>query len=117
MTDIGDLSVILIGTQYEDAIPCIQATFDAAGIKTIHDLDNAPKKLTFCVCDFETYPLLSEVRALTLNPPTPEASQPAAKASPKKAKAKQEEPPEAVVETEPEADPEPVVEKDQGEKE
>lgn len=115
MTDIGDLNVILAGTQYESAIPCIQATFEAAGIKTINDLDNAPRKLTFCVCDFSTYPLLSAIRERTLNPPP----QPA-KAAPVAKKPKEPEAEKAEVEEKappPPATPDPQVKEDQETKE
>jgi len=71
VTNIGDLKTVLAGTKYEDDILCIQATLDAAGIKTINDLDNAPIVLTFCVCNYDTYPLLSDIRERVLNPPKP----------------------------------------------
>jgi hypothetical protein len=98
VTELGDLGLILAGTQYEDSIPCIKATFEAAGIKTLNDLDNAPKKLTFCMCDYSTYPLLSFIRERVVNPPQAELAEPA--------------PEEAQEEAEPLAQPEPEVQPD-----
>lgn len=117
MTEIGDLSLILVGTIYEGVIPCIQATFDSVGIKTLNDLDNAPKKLNFCMCDFDTYPLLSVVRERTLNPP-PSPEPKATKKRAEKASAKVKETEQEVKEVEPViAEPETVVEDDQEAKE
>lgn len=99
MTELGDLGLILAGTQYEDGIPCIKATFEAAGIKTLNDLDNAPKKLTFCMCDYSTYPLLSFIRERVVSPPQAEPAGPA--------------PEEAQEEAEPEVQPDPQVNEDQ----
>jgi hypothetical protein len=115
VTDIGDLNLVLAGTEYEDSIPCIQATFDSAGIKTINDLDNAPRVLNFCVCSFEMYPLVAFVGERVLNPPKRKV---ASKSTVVKIKAKKgiESPPE-IVESLSEVEPKPLEDNSDGDHE
>jgi hypothetical protein len=74
--DIPDLKVILADTELTDKTDCIQKFFSMAGIKTLANLDNAPRAIGLNMCGTSTLKVVSIVREMTLNPPKPKPTKP-----------------------------------------
>jgi hypothetical protein len=62
-TPLPDLEEALAGSQFEEATECLQQIFDGAGIKTVEDLENSPRKLTCSVCMVSVHKLIQHLLA------------------------------------------------------
>ena len=60
--EIGSVSKLLSGSKFADHAKEIEAVFDQLGIKTLDDLDNAPRKLGPRTIVYSTYQLCAYLR-------------------------------------------------------
>lgn len=80
--EIGSVSKLLSGSKFADHAKEIEAEFDRLGIKTLNDLDNAPRSLGLRTATYSTYQLCAYLRSaaiqaviyapLDVEPPEPE---------------------------------------------
>lgn len=60
--ELGSVEKLLSGSKFEDHAADIAALFDQLGIKTLDDLDNAPRKLGPRVAVYSTFQLCAYLR-------------------------------------------------------